>query len=283
MPRVLIAGCGYVGAAVGDVLARTGWSVEGWTHSSASAVALSGKPYPVRAVDISDAKQVGGYSAGEFDVIFHCASTRGGDVRAYCRVYLNGVQNLLARFGEATVVFTSSTSVYVQNNGEWVTEESLAAPETETGKILRETERSILERRGTVMRVAGIYGPARCGMLKKLLSGEAILYPGEDRFINQVHRDDVVGALLFLIGKRAPSEIYNVVDDRPVRESEFYEWLAQRLDLGLPGFTQAPRRSNRGKSNKRVSNRKLRGAGWTVKYPSFIEGLNGSVLPSFGL
>lgn len=59
------------------------------------------------------------------------------------------------------LLFTSSTSVYAQNTGEWVTEESLAKPDRETGRILRETEELVLAHRGCIARLAGIYGPAR--------------------------------------------------------------------------------------------------------------------------
>ena len=47
MPRVLIAGCGYLGQAVADSFGDS-WDVEGWTKSSESAAQVSTKPYKVR-------------------------------------------------------------------------------------------------------------------------------------------------------------------------------------------------------------------------------------------
>ena len=82
MPRILIAGCGYVGQATADLFHRAGWKVEGWTKSKAG----TSKPYPIHAIDITDAQQVHACE-GNFDVIVHCASTRGGDVDLYRRVY----------------------------------------------------------------------------------------------------------------------------------------------------------------------------------------------------
>ena len=42
MPRILIAGCGYVGQAAADLYHAAGWAVEGWTRSAESvASALS--------------------------------------------------------------------------------------------------------------------------------------------------------------------------------------------------------------------------------------------------
>ena len=127
MPRVLIAGCGYLGQAVADLLFADNWEVEGWTMSAESAQQLSTKPYPVLAFDISQEEQVRAQK-GDFDAVIHSASTRGGDADFYRRVYLDGTRNLLERFGGSRILFTSSTSVYSQADGEWVTEESPAEP-----------------------------------------------------------------------------------------------------------------------------------------------------------
>ena len=127
MPRVLIAGCGYLGQAVADLFVANAWEVEGWTMSAESAQKLSGKTYPVRSINISDEDQVGA-AKGNFDVVIHSASTRGGDVDLYRRVYLDGARNLLRRFNDARILFVSSTSVYAQRNGEEASEKSRAEP-----------------------------------------------------------------------------------------------------------------------------------------------------------
>src|SRR5438270_9472883 len=158
MPRVLIAGCGYLGQAAADSFRAADWNVEGWTQSVESAARLSGKRYPVHSVDISESKQLGARS-GDFDAVIHCASTRGGDAEVYRRDYLAGARNLLERFPASRVLFTSSTSVYSQKRGESVTEESPAQPNHETGKILQEAEQLVLSEGGIVARLAGIYGP----------------------------------------------------------------------------------------------------------------------------
>ena len=133
MPRILIAGCGYVGQATADLFHAAGWDVEGWTGSEESAAALSGKPYPSCQVDISNSDQVA-ERPGTFDAVIHCASSRGGGVAAYRQIYLNGARNLLDRFAETNLLFTSSTSVYAQRDGSWVTEESETNPARETGR-----------------------------------------------------------------------------------------------------------------------------------------------------
>jgi len=217
-----------------------------------------------------------------FDAVIHCASSRGGDAETYRQVYLDGARNLLETFPGSKLLFTSSTSVYAQSDGSWVTEESETKPVRETSRILLETEKLVLDQRGIVARLAGIYGPRRSALLSKFLEGTAIIDPENDRFVNQLHRDDIATALFFLLGREAEgAQICNVVDDQPILQSECYRWLAQRLNRPLPpiGKSKGPRK--RGDSNKRVSNAKLRRLGWTARYPTFVEAMEKSILPSF--
>jgi nucleoside-diphosphate-sugar epimerase len=281
MPRVLIAGCGYLGQAVAELFLADGWEVEGWTKSADSARPLSTKPYLVLAVDISQVDQVRARKR-DFDAVIHCASTRGGNLDSYRRVYLDGVRNLVERFEGSQILFTSSTSVYAQNNGDWVTEESGADPKHETGKILRKAEDLVLANPGIVIRLAGIYGPGRSALLKKFLRGDAIIDPENDRFVNQIHRDDAADALRFVLTRQASAgEIFNVVDDQPILLSECYRWLATTLNRPLPATGRSTSNRKRGDSNKRVSNAKLRALGWTPRYPDFAQGMEKSGLLTF--
>jgi nucleoside-diphosphate-sugar epimerase len=278
MPRILIAGCGYVGQATADLFHAAGWDVEGWTASDKSAGALSTKPYPICQVDISSRDQVAEHR-GTFDAVVHCASSRGGGVEAYRQIYLNGARNLLDLFKK--VLFTSSTSVYAQRDGSWITEESETKPVREKGQVLLETENVVLGRDGMVVRLAGIYGPGRSALLSKFLAGTAIIDPENDRFVNQVHRDDIASAIFLLVsGKWQTRQIYNVVDDEPILQSDCYRWLAQRLNRSMPPIGELREQHKRGDTNKRVSNAKLRSLGWTLRYPTFVDAMENSILRS---
>src|SRR5215831_21102391 len=193
MPRILIAGCGYVGEATAGLFHAAEWEVEGWVHSKESAARLSAKPYYVRVVDISQPTQVADRAIA-FDAVIHCVSSRGGNAEIYRQIYLDGARNLVKSFPEAKILFTSSTSVYAQRDGSWVTEESETKPLRETSRILLEVEKLILEKGGIVARLAGIYGPGRSALLTKFVNGTATIAPSNDRFVNQVHRDDIASA-----------------------------------------------------------------------------------------
>jgi nucleoside-diphosphate-sugar epimerase len=283
MPRILIAGCGYVGTATADLFHAAGWEVEGWTRSSPSAEQLSAAPYLVRVVDLTNREAVRA-AASPFDAVIQCASSRGGAAEAYRGIYFEAASNLRATFPDALLVFTSSTSVYAQANGEWVTELSRAEPERETGRILRETEELVLQRKGVVARLAGIYGPGRSTLLKKFLEGEAVIDAGSERFINQIHRDDAAAALFFLVqhGRETTnaSGIYNVSDNHPISQRACYEWLAARLRKPIPPTAERGEDRKRGNSNKRVSSEKLQALGWSPRYPGFEIAMSESILPA---
>ena len=278
MRRALLAGCGYLGQALANLLHNQGLLVTGWTRTAEAAATLGGKPYAVYPVDLSDQAEVEA-QPDDFEVVVHCASTRGGDADSYRRTYFNGVRNLAKRFSQATLLFTGSTSVYAQCKGEWVTEESPAEPSHERGRILRETEDFVLEHGGIVARLAGLYGPDRSALLARVLSNRASI--GKDRFVNQVHRDDAADALAWLIGiSNRRGETFNVADNEPLLLSECYAWLAARLDHRWPleNAEMITTVAKRGDSNKRVSNAKMRATGWAPAYPSFRDGMTRSVL-----
>ena len=276
MGRVVVAGCGYVGEPLADALHSEGWHVEAWTGSAESVARLADKPYGVICRDISQPQA----RAVPAHLVVQCVSTRGGDAEAYERLYFQGARNLAAAFPSATLLFTSSTGVYAQLNGELVTEESAAEPTRESAWVLRRTEDFVLARGGIVARLAAIYGPQRSAWLRKFLRREPIARPVEDYYVNQIHRDDVVSALRLLIARRAaiPGQIFNVVDNDPITSRACYEILATLLDRPLPETATIPPQRRRGLTNKRVSNVKLRQLGWHPRFPTFEVGLRESVL-----
>ncbi len=276
---MLIAGCGYVGTAAARLFLAAGCAVEGWTRSG--KLPEDSGDVASRAVDFADEARIK-TAPGNFDVVIHAASTRGGDAPAYRRLYLDGIQNLRAQFPSARFIFVSSTSVYAQNSGEWVDEQSPAVPAHERGEILRKAEEVALSAGGSVARFAGIYGPGRSVLLSRVLENTAPRDLQPDRFVNQVHRDDAAAALCLLAVKGDLARgIWNVADDHPLLLSECYRWLAAQLkrELGSAAPALAAGRK-RGNSNKRVKNSKLRGLGWVPEFPSFKEGAERTILPS---
>jgi nucleoside-diphosphate-sugar epimerase len=280
MPRALIAGCGFVGEIAARLLQKSGWDVTGVTRSDESAARLSASGLPAIACDISSAESVREKLATfeSADAIVNCASAEYSGAAAYRAVYFEATRNLLEILYPQKFLFTGSTSVYAQNDGLWVTEESPAEPVAETAQILREAEELVLRHRGIVARLTGIYGPGRSMLLRKFLDGTAAIEGDGSRWINQIHRDDAAGAVCFLLNSSASSGICNVTDDTPATQRECYGWLATHFQKPLPPFGSIDTNRKRGVTNKRVSNAKLRALGWRPQFPSMREVLVAGLL-----
>jgi nucleoside-diphosphate-sugar epimerase len=272
-PKTLVIGCGYIGLPLALELKARGCEITAWVHSAATAVALAPHQFP--QVVIGDVADLNAWAAarGSFDAVIHCASSGRGGKDAYANVFLEGAARINEMQPEARKLFVSSTSVYGQEAGEVVTEESEANPTTGTGKILREAEKIAFQGEATVVRSSGIYGPGRGVLFEKLRRGEAVIEGEGARWLNQIHQRDLVAALVHLVEYGATRQIYNATDDTPVTQRDYYAWCAEFLSQPLPPFGPVNTERKRGLTNKRVSNAKLRLSGWAPIYPSFREGI----------
>jgi len=261
-----------VGRPLLKAFSDNGWEATGVTLSEDAAARLRAAGLNVVAADIREHDFTSNLKAKSFSLVVHCASSGGGGSESYEALFSSGTRNLLAALEIGHFLFVSSTSVYAQTDGSSVDEFSAAEPERTTGKILRSTENIVLGRGGTVARLAGLYGPGRCVPLDRLLAGDAIIEGEGERTMNSIYRDDAVSGLL-LLARLNPDGIFNVVDNCPVSQLEWFRWVAQRTGkpmppLGLRNFTR-----KRAWTNKMVSNAKLRGLGWEPAMPSFREGI----------
>lgn len=271
MPTLLLCGHGYLGQAISRDFLAAGWEV--------TALSRSGDDGSI-ACDLSSAVDVTALQV-EPDFIVHCASSGRGGADAYRAVYRDGCRHLIDRFPGVPLLYTSSTSVYAQTDGSVVTEESPAVPDRETGSILRETEDLVLSNGGIITRLSGIYGPGRSVILKKFLSGEAVIEEDGRRFLNQIHRDDAAAAILHLarlqsaIGNRQSSivnqQLFNLSDSRPLSQLETYQSLCGIFHRPLPPTGPRDPDRKRGWTHKQVSNAKLRATGWEPRFPCFLD------------
>jgi nucleoside-diphosphate-sugar epimerase len=128
---------------------------------------------------------------------------------------------------------------------------------------------------GVILRVAGIYGPGRGYWFQQFLRGEAQITGKGERILNMIHRDDLVGCIIAALERGKPAEIYNAVDDEPVKQLDFFHWLAAELGRPMPPSAVEPaeQTNKRGATNKRVSNSKLKTQlGYRFRYSTFREG-----------
>jgi nucleoside-diphosphate-sugar epimerase len=284
--RALVIGCGYVGTPLAKRLVDLGhevWGIRRTAESAAELQQLGIKPF---AADIS---QPGALDAlpGSFDWVVNLVSSGKGGAAEYRQVYVEGNRNLIEWARKQPVkkiVYTSSTSVYAQNDGSAVKETSVAAPTTETSQILVEAEKVLIEAApaiaSVVLRVAGIYGPDRGHLFKQYLKNETKI-PGQGaRIINMIHRDDLVEVIIAALKNGRAGEIYNAVDDEPVSLLHFYRWLSETLGKWMPPFASEEEEPERKRAitSKKVQNRKIKvELGAQLKYPTFRQGYTAEI------
>jgi nucleoside-diphosphate-sugar epimerase len=286
--RVLILGCGYVGLPLGVELVRLGHEVFGLRRSATSETELKAAGIRLLFGDVTQPETLAKLPR-EFDWVVNCVAA-GGGADDYRQVYLRGTRHLiewLAPNPPKKFVYTSSTSVYGQTDGSQVKESSPTDPLAETAKILAETEKVLLaaarEKKipAVILRVAGIYGPDRGHWFKQFLKNEAHIEGDGLRFLNMIHRDDLIGCIIAALKNGRPGEIYNAVDDEPVSQMNFFQWLAGTVGkYPPPSVPENPDENRkRGATNKRVSNRKLKmELGCQFKYPNFRKGYSAEIL-----
>lgn len=275
MPRrVLIAGCGYLGGALAGRLIAEGHEVFGLCRGD------SPLPAGVERVtaDLSEPASLAALP-GELDVVVYAASPDERSDAAYEEIYLTGVrhlQELLDRRSPALerFLFVSSTTVYAQQDGSWVDEESATEPSHFSGRRLLEAERLVRAGPGCggVLRLAGIYGPGRTGLLERVRRGAARYMPGPSHYTNRIHRDDAAGILHHLLGGAPAPPCLLGVDSAPAPEREVQEWLAHRLGAPPPRPAPPDPGGRKALGNRRCSNTRLLARGYRLQFPSWREG-----------
>jgi len=287
--KCLIIGCGYVGLPLGTELVRLGHEVSGLRRNASAEGELKAAGIKPLVADITKPNELARLPR-EFDWVVNCVASRGGNAEDYRQIYLQGTRHLmkwLSTTPPRKFVYTSSTSVYGQTDGSQVKETSPTEPAAETAKVLLETERFLLaavaDRKvpAIILRVAGIYGPERGHGFKLFLKNEARIEGDGARFLNMIHRDDLISCIIATLKSGRAGEIYNVVDDEPVSHLNFFQWLAEELGKNPPPSVPENPEENRkrGVTNKRVSSRKLKmELGCQFKYPNFRKGYTAEIL-----
>jgi nucleoside-diphosphate-sugar epimerase len=280
--NVLVVGCGYVGTPLGAELARRGHKVWGVRRSQSAKSGLDAAGIKMVSADITRPETLDSLPRG-CDWVVLCVSAGGGAEEDYRKTYVQGAQNLLNWLSSQPprkFVYTSSTGVYGQSDGSVVDETSPVEPQAETGKVLVEAERVVLDAAGSglpavVLRVAGIYGPGRGYWLKQYLAGQAAIEGEGSRILNMIHRDDVAGIACVALERGIPGQVYNAVDNEPISQRALFEWLSRELGRELPPVIpeDATKARTRGVTSKRILNKRIKEElGYHFKYPTFREG-----------
>jgi len=282
MADKLVIGCGYLGQRVAACWREQGHRVFATTRRSERVAEWRRQGLEPVVCDVLD----GGSLRALPDVatvVYAVGFDRSAGVPMR-QVYVDGLGQVLAelagRPARPRLLHVSSTGVYGQTQGQEVDEQAATEPADDSGRVVLEAERLLhrLWPEAVVLRFAGIYGPGRLLRPKALLAGEP-LAGDANKWLNLVHVEDGVSAVLAAEERGQPGAIYNVCDDRPVRRRDFYTLLARLLGAPEPRFVSlSDGVSPSDAANRRVSNRRLRQElGVALSFPSYREGLPASL------
>ncbi|WP_106476832.1 SDR family oxidoreductase [Phytohalomonas tamaricis] len=270
----LILGCGDVGSTLGIRLLAKGYRVIGARRNVAALAGTGIEPLAldVNAEDAFDALP-------HADIVVYAISADRFEEEAYKVAYVDGLARTLkvleARdVPPAHVFFVSSTSVYGQQDGELVNEESETAPSGFSGQLMVEAEQQLLNSPlpGTLVRFSGIYGPGRDRLIRQVRDGR-IAAANPVMHSNRIHRDDCAGVLVYLIERAMNGEPiadrYLASDCESAPIHDVMTWLAKQLKVESHETIQSPLRR---RASKCCDNTRLVELGYRFEYPTFREG-----------
>jgi nucleoside-diphosphate-sugar epimerase len=275
-PRILIAGYGDLGAAIGSILASDGmeiWGLRRSVRSHAESVAML-------AGDVTRAETLACLAPVDPHILVYCVAAGEQSDDNYRAHYVDGLRNVLAALKGADalrhVFFVSSTRVYGQVGDVLLDENQPALPADFGGIRLLEAEHLLanLACGHTVLRLSGIYGPGRNRMLQ--LAAAPAQWPRQNAWSNRIHRDDAAAFTAFLIrralSRQALHDCYLVTDSAPASQHEVLRWLASRIGVDIAGVI-SPSPSG----GKRLANARMLESGFELRYPDYRAGYAGLV------
>lgn len=200
--------------------------------------------------------------------------------------------SLSAQSAPRKLVMVSTTAVYGDCAGAWITEQTPLRPDTDRGRRRLDAERQLQAWSAqsgvpvVILRVAGIYGPARLP-LDKLRSGAPVIREDEAWFTNRIHEDDLTQVCVAAMARAPAGAIYNVADGQPSTMTDYFFRIADAFNLPRPPVVSraeaqrvlSPAMWSYLNESKRIDNRKmLTELGVTLRYPSLREGLLACVI-----
>ena len=299
MATVFVSGAtGVLGRATVPQLLASGHAVRALSRSEGNDAAIRALgAEPVRG-DLFDPDSLRQAVAGAY-AIFHLATRipPSSDLRRRSawvendRIRAEGTKNLVdvaLATGAQVFVYPSFAFVYPDRGDAWI--DAVSTPVAPTDILLSTiaAEREVARfaesgGRGISLRLGALYGSDLASTREQLRlarRGISVFGSPPEAFTPTIWIGDAASALVAALN-RAPSGLFDIVDDEPVRQRQLKTALAQaagrRRTLSLPAWIvrmMAGPAADLFTRSLRISNRRFRGAtGWAPRVPDAIEGL----------
>ena len=199
---------------------------------------------------------------------------------------LSKLENKLLNLDLEWAGYLSTTGVYGNTFGEWVSENDPVNPVQERSKrrLLCEEKWINTNLPTQIFRLPGIYGPGRSTLDSILKKNIKVIFK-KDQVFSRVHVADIANAIIYLIlnqNKFAFYKIINIADDNPCSQIEVIRYSYQLLRMQMPkqvDFEEAkknlsPIALSFWEENRRVSNSLLcKELGYQLIHKDYKSGL----------
>ena len=284
MINICISGLGDIGERVASCWLAKGAKVYGIRRTDLPATVEIEPAVEVINADLDDPKTLVNLPLQDA-ILYHFAPPPSqGDTDPRFRALLESTaQNGIP----AKVVLLSTTAVYGDCQGEWITEAAPVNPQTDRGQRRLDAEIALAQWAAennteyVILRVSGIYGPGRLP-LERLQQGLPILREDLAPYSNRIHADDLA-LVSVAAAEMAPSgSVYNVCDGKPSTMSHYFKTIAKVFSLPAPPEVDreeaekvlSPGMLSYLRESRRMSNDKmLNELGITLMFPDLESGL----------
>jgi nucleoside-diphosphate-sugar epimerase len=199
------------------------------------------------------------------------------------------VQALRRRSLPRALVYGSTSGVYGDCQGDWVTEARAVHPHTPRAQRRVDAEKSIrfLGRAGvrtSILRIPGIYAKDREGGTPRtrLLKGTPVMQPQDDVYTNHIHADDLARACIAALWRGKAQRVVNISDHSQLKMGDYFDQAADMY--GLPRPPRVARSTAQDQlplmllsfmsESRRLDNtRMLRELRLRLHYPTTLDGL----------
>jgi nucleoside-diphosphate-sugar epimerase len=287
MRSALIVGCGDVGRRLGRQLKALGIDSVGIVRSEASARLVRACGIEALQADLDRAESLGVVEPAGKTVFYLAPPPTEGqqDPR---------IGRFLARCAGGPpekLVYISTSGVYGDCGGAFVTEDSPTRPQSDRAKRRLDAERRLLSWAAEsgvevmILRCGGIYGPGRLP-IERLRQGMVVVCPEEAPYSNRIHSEDLARVCIAAARRGRGGEIYNVADGNQSTMTEYLYAVADAAGIARPRcvpLADAERHLSPGmwsfiRESRRLDvSRMLARLGVELCYPTLADGLRASL------
>ena len=225
---IFIFGLGYVGLALGTMLASQGWQIRGTTRTPEKLAHAAAAGWWILPFSPERPLADPGAAFGDVDAIISTITAIGGSDPV-----LDAHGPDLAGFGGWTG-YVSATSIYPDKPQGFCYEDTPPEPATARGKARWAAEQrwqALLD--AEIFRAAGIYGPGRSAF-DGLRDGTARIIEREGQLFNRIHVDDICRIIVAAMQQPRPGRIVNLADEKPAPQGDVVRCAARMIGVEPP-------------------------------------------------